>query len=180
MHTNRITSSAALLALALLAAGGAAPSSETAAARPAAADDRAVEYGKRYGIAPRLARTILDEARESGVAPGIAFGLIEVESGFDPRAVGRHGERGLMQVKPSTARAYERGITADGLVRPEVNLRIGLAHLKREADHFGDWRLGLLAYNMGRSRLSRILASGERPAGSYAERVLARCPGACA
>lgn len=186
MSTIRITSCIALVAAGLLAAGRAGSGADpdrslgsVARAAESPPSPEAIGYGERYGIAPGLAGLILREARAAGVAPGIAFGLIEVESGFDARAVGRHGERGLMQIKPSTARAYDRGVTAEGLARPDVNLRIGLAHLTREVDHFGDWALGLTSYHVGRTRLRRILAAGETPAGRYATRILARCHGAC-
>lgn len=180
MHAIRVSSWAALLVITLLSSGSSAPSAERDALPVDRLDDRAEVWAGRYDVETRLARLILDEARAAGVAPGIAFGLIAVESDFDSSAVGREGERGLMQVKPSTAREYERGITAEGLARPAANLRIGLAHLKRQIDHFGDPGLGLLAYNMGRARLSRILAAGARPGVSYAARVLARCEEACA
>jgi soluble lytic murein transglycosylase-like protein len=136
-------------------------------------DSPANWYARRYGISPCLAHTIWREARASGVDPGIVFGLIAHESRFDPHAIGREGERGLMQIKPATARAYERDVTAEALMRPETNLRLGLLHLKREVEHFGhDWTLGLLAYHMGRGRLTRALERGRVPGTEYATRVL--------
>jgi soluble lytic murein transglycosylase-like protein len=130
-------------------------------------------YARRYGISACLAHTIWREARASSIDPGIVFGLIASESRFDPHAIGREGERGLMQIKLATARAYERNVTADALMRPETNLRLGLLHLKREVEHFGhDWTLGLLAYHMGRGRLTRALERGRVPRMEYATRVL--------
>ncbi len=136
-------------------------------------------YTKRFGISVELADMVVQQARRARVDPEIVFALIAVESGFDPHAVGSSGERGLMQIKPTTARAYESGITPEGLLVPEVNLRIGLAHLKGEVEHFGDWSLGLTAYNMGRTRLREILASTHRPPRTYAARVLSGCDGDC-
>jgi soluble lytic murein transglycosylase-like protein len=138
-----------------------------------APDSPANRYARRYGISPRLARIIWREARAQQIDPEIVFGLIAAESKFDPRAIGREGERGLMQIKLETARAYQRGVTADELMQPETNLRLGLLHLKREVEHFGhDWTLGLLAYNMGRGRLTRALQGGRMPQTEYAARVL--------
>lgn len=134
---------------------------------------------ERYGVAPGLAAMVHDHAVRADVDPEIAFRLIAIESRFDPRAVGASGERGLMQIKPSTARDYEAGLGADRLFDPAVNLRIGLRHLKREVDHFESWSLGLASYNMGRSRLTGILRSGRLPRGGYAERVLADCSVDC-
>lgn len=130
-------------------------------------------YARRYRISPALARTIYLQARDLGVEPGLAFGLAATESRFNTRAVGRQGERGLLQLKLATARAYDARVKADELFHPETNVRLGLLHLKREVEHFDhDWRLGLLAYNMGRGRLERALDRGRVPS-SYAARVLA-------
>jgi soluble lytic murein transglycosylase-like protein len=138
-----------------------------------APDSPASWYARRYGISSCLAHTIWREAQASDVDPGIVFGLIASESRFDPHAIGREGERGLMQIKLATARAYERDVTAEALMRPETNLRLGLLHLKREVEHFGhDWTLGLLAYHMGRGRLTHALERGRMPGTEYAARVL--------
>ena len=155
-----------------------------ALARAAAAEPKlaegAEELARRFGVGRRLAGIIFEEARRAGIEPAMAFGVIEQESGFDPSAVGKSGERGLMQIKPSTARAYDARITPDGLLRPEANLRLGLRHLKREVEYFGDPILGLMSYHMGRARLERELADGTVPRDRYVERVLSSCGTDCA
>lgn len=148
---------------------------------PWAREDRAHDpeaeiavYAKRYRISPTLARTIYLQARDLDVEPALAFGLAATESRFDPRAVGRQGERGLLQLKLTTARVYDRRVKAEELFHPATNVRLGLLHLKREVEYFDDdWRLGLLAYNMGRGRLERALDRGHVPRAGYASRVLA-------
>lgn len=145
---------------------------------------RAIEPGAkrlalRFGVREELATIIYDQARLAKVEPAMAFGLIEQESGFDPLAVGRQGERGLMQIKPSTARAYDKRVTADALHDPVLNLRLGLRHLKREVEFFGDRSLGLMSYHMGRARLQRELADGVPPRDRYVDRVLSSCGTDC-
>ena len=140
----------------------------------------AEELARRFGVGRKLAGIIYEEARRVGIEPALAFGVIAQESGFDPSAVGRHGERGLMQIKPSTARAYDARITAAALMRPEANVRLGLRHLKREVEYFGDPILGLMSYHMGRTRLERELADGTAPRDRYVERVLSSCGADCA
>lgn len=145
-----------------------------------APDTTAAEYARRYRISPALATLILERATEVGVAPALVFGLIATESGFNPRAVGQKGAVGLMQIKTSTARIYDRHVTRERLLRPDVNLRLGLRHLKQEVAYFGnDWTLGLMAYNMGRTRLNRVLQSGRVPRNRYAAKVLAHCDELC-
>lgn len=137
-----------------------------------AAEEAIEAYAGHYRISRSLARTIYVQAREMGVEPDLVFGLVATESRFNPRAVGRRGERGLLQLRLSTARAYDRHVTPEALFHPETNLRLGLLHLKQEVEHFDhDWRLGLLAYNMGRGRLTRALRAGRAPT-RYAAQVL--------
>jgi soluble lytic murein transglycosylase-like protein len=155
-----------------------------ASARVAQAESKlaapAEELARRFGVGRKLAGIIYEEARRAGIEPAMAFGVIALESGFDPSAVGRSGERGLMQIKPSTARAYDARITPDALLRPVTNVRLGLRHLKREVEYFGDPILGLMSYHMGRARLERELADGTMPRDRYVERVLSSCGADCA
>ncbi|HET9332128.1 MAG TPA: transglycosylase SLT domain-containing protein [Gemmatimonadota bacterium] len=139
----------------------------------------AERLARRFGIGDDLAALIYKEARLADVEPGMAFGMIATESGFDPAAVGRQGERGLMQIKPSTARAYDARVTPGALHDPELNVRLGLRHLKREVEFFGDRSLGLMSYHMGRARLKRELADGVPPRNRYVDRVLSSCGSDC-
>lgn len=138
------------------------------------------DLARRFGVGRRLAAIIYQEALSAGIEPALAFGVIAQESGFDASAIGSQGERGLMQIKPSTARAYDARITPDALLRPQVNVRLGLRHLKREVEYFGDPILGLMSYHMGRARLERDLAEGSAPRDRYVESVLSRCGADCA
>lgn len=143
-------------------------------------DSMVAAFAERYGISRHLAGVIHGYSVSLEVEPAIVFGLIATESNFDPQAVGRGGAIGLMQIKPSTARIYDRRVTRRQLFLPEVNVRLGLRHLKQEVEYFGDdWTLGLLAYNMGRTRLSRALEHGRVPRTGYAARILARCEDLC-
>lgn len=144
------------------------------------ADTVVAGFAARYGISHALAQTIHDHAVRGGIRPTLVFGLIATESSFNPRARGPAGALGLMQIMPSTARIYDRDVTPEQLLRPEVNLRLGLRHLLREVEFFGhDWTLGLLAYNMGRGAVRRALGRGVLPRNAYAAKVLAHCQGLC-
>jgi soluble lytic murein transglycosylase-like protein len=168
------------LALPPRALTGGPRATDPAYVRTAPPDTLAAFYAARYGIDAELAGTIHRLAVENGLEPAAVFGLIATESRFDARAVGRSGAIGLMQIKPSTARAYDPHVTRARLFNPEINLRFGLTHLRRELAHFGhDWTLGLLSYNMGRTRLSRALSRGIVPRNGYASKVLAHCGKLC-
>jgi soluble lytic murein transglycosylase-like protein len=146
---------------------------------PTVLHPRAEELARRFGVRDDLAAIIYHEARLADVEPAMAFGMIAQESGFDPAAVGRQGERGLMQIKPSTAQAYDARVTPGALHDPEINLRLGLRHLKREVEYFGDRSLGLMSYHMGRARLERELVDGVPPRDRYVDRILSSCGSDC-
>lgn len=75
------------------------------------------------------------QARAQGLPPEIADAVIRVESGYDPGVVGGVGERGLMQVLPSTATMLGFTGTPEQLADPETNIRLGVRYLA------GAWKL---------------------------------------
>lgn len=118
-----------------------------------------------------IAGAITLEAGRRGIDPWLVYSVVAVESGFEPRSVGSAGERGLMQVLPSTARAvaarhFGESLHRDQLFDPHTNIRIGTAYLAELlAVSKGDPARALTAYNTGGIRGA--------PNG-YARRVLAR------
>lgn len=75
------------------------------------------------------------EAVAQGLPPEVADAVMRVESGYDPAALGGVGERGLMQVLPSTAGMLGFRGTLDELADPATNIRIGVRYLA------GAWKL---------------------------------------
>jgi soluble lytic murein transglycosylase-like protein len=76
--------------------------------------------------------------------------IIEVESGWAPRAVSSKGAVGLMQLMPSTAMTF--GVT--NRFEIEQNVRGGVAYLARLLKIFdGDLRLVAAAYLAGENRI---------------------------
>lgn len=69
--------------------------------------------------------------KPAGLPISLVDAVITMESGYNPGARGRHGEIGLMQVKPATARMVRSltGVRAGALSVPANNLRIGMAYL---------------------------------------------------
>src|SRR4051812_18124455 len=68
-----------------------------------------------------------------GVNPLLVSALIQVESGYRPRARSSKGAMGLMQLMPSTAREYKIGNPFE----PKANIEGGIRHLKSLIDQFG-------------------------------------------
>jgi soluble lytic murein transglycosylase len=129
--------------------------------------------------APRIARTIVREAERYGLDPVFLVAVIKTESSFDPNIVGRHGEIGLMQIKPSTAEWVARKYrfpwrAAYRLRNPVVNIKIGAAYfamLREQLDSHG--QLYLSAYNMGPGNVRSAVERQVMPS-EYAARVMTR------
>lgn len=81
----------------------------------------------------------------NGVNPLLVRALIQVESGYKPRARSRKGAMGLMQLMPSTAKEYKVRNPFD----PKSNIEAGIKHLKSLIDRFGSLDVSLAAYNAG-------------------------------
>lgn len=88
-----------------------------------------------------------------GVDPMLVRALIQVESGYKPRAKSRKGAMGLMQLMPSTAREYK----VRNPFEPKANIEAGIKHLKSLIDRFdGGVELALAAYNAGEGAVARF------------------------
>lgn len=86
-----------------------------------------------------------------GVDPLLVRALIQVESGYRPRARSSRGAMGLMQLMPSTARAYR----VRNPFEPRANIEGGIRHLKSLIDRFGV-EIALAAYNAGEGAVRRF------------------------
>lgn len=130
-------------------------------------------YATRYRIDPELAGAIHDIAREEGIAPAMAFRLVQVESNFKRTARSTADAFGYTQVQLPTARHYDRNVTVTRLMERDVNLRLGFRYLRDLLAQFeGDMHLALLAYNRGPGRVEQILAEGGDPGNGYSSAVL--------
>lgn len=91
-------------------------------------------------------------ARAQGLSPRLVQAVVQVESGYNPRALSNKGAMGLMQLMPETAR--ELGVT--NAYDPDQNLRGGTRYLWQQIRRFdGNLELALAAYNAGPTAVSR-------------------------
>lgn len=85
-----------------------------------------------------------------GVPPALAHAVVRIESNFNPKARGRAGEIGLMQIKPTTARMMGYKGSSKGLYDPETNIKYGMKYLALAHQLGGGTTCGtILKYNAG-------------------------------
>ncbi|MFA5161660.1 MAG: transglycosylase SLT domain-containing protein [Elusimicrobiales bacterium] len=111
---------------------------------------------KRGG--PEYAAIIAECARKKNLEPEMIAGLIEAESGFNPKAVSPAGAAGLMQISPAVAAWAARragiGFSPADITKPEININLGTEYLSYLLEKFS--RDGALAaYKTGQASLSR-------------------------
>ena len=122
-------------------------------ARPGPEPDAPTSTGPRLESNPRFDPIIEKIAKEQGVDATLVRAVIQVESGFQPRARSRKGAMGLMQVMPQTARQY--GVRPRSLYEPRANIEAGSKHLKSLLDRL-PLHLALAAYNAGEGAVERF------------------------
>lgn len=104
-----------------------------------------------------------------GVDPLLVRALIQVESNYQPRARSSKGAMGLMQIMPSTARAYGVRNAYD----PKTNIEVGVKRLKDLLDRLGAVDLALAAYNAGEGAVQKFKGIPPyRETQSYVSRIL--------
>ena len=94
---------------------------------------------------------IASTSEAHGINPMLVHALIQVESGYRPRARSAKGAMGLMQLMPSTAREYNIRNPYD----PKANISGGIRHLKSLIDRWGI-ELALAAYNAGEGAVKKF------------------------
>jgi hypothetical protein len=98
-----------------------------------------------------VGRWIEENASRHELDPRLVQALIQVESGYNARALSSKGAMGLMQLMPATARELAVADPWD----PEQNVRGGTSYLRRMIDRFGELDLALAAYNAGPEAVAR-------------------------
>src|SRR6185369_10752625 len=100
-------------------------------------------------------------SKDTGIDPYLVVSLIRQESLFDPKAISPASAHGLMQLLHSTAArtAARLKLSApprEKLYDPEVNLKLGIHHLKELLQRFSNNSVkAVAAYNAGENAVSR-------------------------
>jgi soluble lytic murein transglycosylase len=119
---------------------------------PEASSIRSTRPAAPLAVRERYEPLIRDYSTRQALRPDLVRAVIQVESGFNPRARSRVGAMGLMQLMPATARELGVGDPYD----PEDNIRGGTMYLRQLIDRYeGNEELALAAYNAGSGAVDR-------------------------
>jgi Transglycosylase SLT domain len=95
---------------------------------------------------------LIDKLSEMYSVPSnLVHAVIQVESGYDERAVSRTGAKGLMQLMPATARRFN----VDDPFDARQNIEGGVRYLRQLLDQF-PLKLAVAAYNAGENAVRRF------------------------
>jgi soluble lytic murein transglycosylase-like protein len=113
---------------------------------------------------------IFKAAEKYNVNYNLIKAVIKAESNFNPQAVSRAGARGLMQLMPKTAYAYQ----VKDSFEPESNIEGGVRYLRYLLNLFqGDLYLTLAGYNAGENAVINYKGIPPYPeTRTYVQRVI--------
>ena len=127
-------------------------------------------------------RTVLKAASQYDLPPGLLAAVIWQESRFDPSALGRAGEIGLMQITEGAAADWARAREIPppapaSLWHPATNITVGAWYLARAVDYWDarhcpdPYPFALAEYNAGRTRARAWFTAGGPDARAFLDAV---------
>lgn len=128
--------------------------------------------------APALAKHLVQVSQKYGIDPVLVLAVIQTESNFNPLARGRHGEIGLMQLKPDTAEWISSIMDmkwngSHSLESPKTNIELGVVYLSWLKEQFpGKGNIYLAAYNSGLGTVSQRLAQNTNVPQIYLGKIM--------
>jgi soluble lytic murein transglycosylase-like protein len=122
------------------------------------------EEGTHQGLDALIAK----HAQANGIPEALVHRVIQRESGYDARAIGKGGTFGLMQIKHATARGMGYTGETSGLLDPDTNLTFAVRYLAgayRAADGDADQAVSYFSRGYyGVAKRKRLDPDSGRPA----------------
>lgn len=133
-----------------------------------------VEKSYSVPLETDIQRRIKEICMEEAIDPTVILAIIDVESSFDPKAMGDGGNSfGLMQIQPRWHSKRMEALGVVDLLDPKQNVAVGIDILAElVAKYDGDIEMALVAYNAGPTGAYRHWFSRGVYSSDYSEKVL--------
>ncbi len=123
-----------------------------------------------------LANLIVSESKKYNQDPILTLAMIMTESTFYNWSQSRADAHGLMQIRTKTGSnvAKELGVFWEGkqtLFDPFVNIRFGIYYFNKLVKRFRDKDIALAAYNIGPTKVSRLMLKKRKIPTRYSSKV---------
>lgn len=134
----------------------------------------------QIGFTPEETHQITDviyaDCDRFGIDPFLVLSMILTESSFRRNQLSHKGAVGLMQIKPSIARAVAKKWNIEwpsdrGLRNPAFNVKIGIAYLFELIYKFREIKKAVIAYNLGETVTREYFLFKASPPQRYYEKV---------
>ena len=130
---------------------------------------------KRYfdstGLSHDLQDYIYTLCQQNGVPYELIFGLMRVESGFNPNAVSSTNDYGLCQINEINFGWLSKQYGITDFLDPYQNVLCGISILGSNIKNYGTYEKALMAYNMGGGGASSYWEQGIFSSG-YSRKVM--------
>jgi len=117
-----------------------------------------VDYKKEYGPASLgvpYSSQIIAASQKQGVPIQVLAGLLNAESGFNPRSRSGAGAVGIAQFMPGTWKGLPKEFSSGSPLDPNLAIQASAYYLKQQYNNFGSWELALAAYNAGAGNVKK-------------------------
>lgn len=109
---------------------------------------------------------------EYSVSPELVLAVIETESGFNPSAVSKTGDYGLMQINKGNHKWLSEKLDVSDFLDAAQNMKCGIYMLAFSLNSAeGDYAKALMVYNLGLSGARRAWKNGKTST-MYTDKVL--------
>ena len=121
--------------------------------RPAGTVAAAAPTGSIHGM-------VTTAAQRAGVSPALAHAVVKVESMYNPRATGKGGYIGLMQLSYQTAKGMGFRGSRQALYEPSANLQYGMRYLAQAVNKAGGSTCGAVSKYQGGHGVRGVTSAG--------------------
>lgn len=145
--------------------------------------DKVMNISKNTKLDLQTSAIVVAYSEKFDLNPSLVLAVIKLESNFNQYEVGKHEDRGYMQIIPATEKwlaekyGYRLGLTYDRemIFEPHYNIGLGVIYLSLLKEAYGNnYHKILSEYNRGPYKLREYFNKNKTFATSYSRGVLSR------